>query len=139
MSKFLKKALGLAEEAIRGFPYKLQLVGYYSWALANEEPVLTAEHVRQGIGLARRELADGVFNATWRELSGGDRAFLHAMLEDPDESRLTDVARRMGKSTSYASSYKLRLLNQGVIDETLRGRFVFAIPFFREWLEEAGL
>ena len=75
----------------------------------------------------------------WRELSGGDRAFLHAMLEDPDESRLTDVAQRMGKSTSYASSYKLRLLNQGVIDETLRGRFVFAIPFFREWLEEAGL
>ena len=61
------------------------------------------------------------------------------MLEDPQESRLSDVARRMGKSNSYASSYKLRLLNQGIIEETLRGMFVLSIPFFREWLEETGL
>ena len=75
-----------------------------------------------------------MFNATYRELSEGDRRFLRAMLEEEEPCRLSAVARRMGKSNSYASSYRLRLLNQGVIDETLSVRLRFALPFFREWL-----
>lgn len=134
-----EQGLRLASSAIQGFPYMLQLVGYYAWALANNSDVILPNHVLEGISYARRELADGVFDATYRELSKGDRAFVHAMLEDEEESRLSDIAKRMGKSNSYASSYKLRLLNHGVIEETLRGCFVFSIPFFREWLEETGL
>lgn len=130
-----EQALHDASAAIAGFPYMLQLVGYHAWVASRKEGVITPAHVEQGIRLARRRLEDGVFMATYRELSAGDRLFLRAMLEDEDSSRLSDVARRMGKSNSYASSYRLRLLNQGVIDETLTGRLFFALPFFREWLQ----
>lgn len=130
-----EQALDDATEAIRGFPYMLQLVGYYSWVASQQERVITPDHVEQGIRVARQQLQDGVFMATYREISEGDRRFLRAMLEDEGPSRLSHIARRLGKSNSYASSYRLRLLNQGVVDETLDGGLFFAMPFFREWLE----
>ena len=128
------EALHDAAQAIQGFPYMLQLVGYHTWLFARNDNIITPEHLEKGVRVARRKLEDSVFSATYRELSEGDRKFLRAMLEEEEPCRLSAVARRMGKSNSYASSYRLRLLNQGVIDETLSGRLRFALPFFKEWL-----
>lgn len=112
----------------------LQLVGYHTWLFARNDGIITPEQVEKGIRIARRKLEESVFCATYRELSEGDRRFLRAMLAEEEPCRLSEVARSMGKSNSYASSYRSRLLNQGVIDETLSGRLRFALPFFREWL-----
>ena len=56
------------------------------------------------------------------------------MAPDAEGSRITDVAKRMGKGANYASTYKARLLKQGVIEELDNGRFTFAIPLLREFL-----
>ena len=130
-----RPAIDLAVAAIRGFAYMMQLVGYFSWMESGTNAEISQRDVERGIELAVRDLENGVLDATYRELSAGDVAFLEAMLEDESESRLSSVARRLGKPNGYASSYKTRLARQGVIDELPGGALVISMPFFREYLE----
>lgn len=131
-------ALRLAVEASGGFAYMMQLVGYALWAESGSDAVIAREHALRGVRQAQEEFERGVLSATYRDMSKGDRAFARAMLQDTDESRLSEVASRLGRGTNYASTYKSRLLKQGVIEES-GGAFTFALPFFREFLEaQAG-
>ena len=56
------------------------------------------------------------------------------MLPDSGPSRVSEV--RMGVASNYASQYKRRLLEDGVIGERGRGLVGFDIPAFREFLNE---
>ncbi len=78
----------------------------------------------------------GVYEGSYQELSDGDKRFLIAMLPDEEESTLADIAQRMAVKSNYASRYKARLLEQGIIGEYGRNRFRFEIPGFREYFEE---
>lgn len=129
-------ALAKAVEAIGGYAYMMQLVGYCSWACSGSETEITEAHVERGIESARLEFRSGVLDSTLREMSRGDRAFARAMLADEGGSKLADVARRMGKGTNYASTYKSRLLKQGVIAELPGGYLDFDLPALRDYLRE---
>ena len=136
------EALAIATDAIDGFPFMFQLVGYRSWNAAHFSHALSVEHVRQGARLAQEELASRVFDATYSELSRADRAFVHAMAQDDAVSQRADIMARVGKSSSYVSAYKRRLLEAGVIEESSRGELKFALPGFRDYvrgIEENGL
>lgn len=130
------EALERAVDSIDGFPFMMQLVGYRIWNAAGEAATITKANVDAGSKLARLEMRDRILETTYRELSEGDLRFLVAMLDDPAESRVSDVAKRMGVSSNYASQYKRRLLDQGVIGERGRGVVAFDIPAFREFLGE---
>ena len=133
---FEDEALDIAVGAADGFAYMMQLVGYFAWEESFESEVITSAHVRRGVAEARDDFERGVLSAIYREMSRGDRAFARAMLPDKENSRLVDIARRMGKGTNYASTYKTRLLKHGVIEEGARGTVSFAVPFFREYLQQ---
>lgn len=130
-----RTALDCATEAVHGFPYMLQLVGYFSWAESNGSKEVTEDNVARGVELASQDLETGVLDATYRELSDGDRTFLIAMLDNGETCRLADVAKKMGKPNGYAATYKARLLDQGVIEELSDGTLQICIPFFKEYLE----
>ncbi len=129
-------ALEAAVTSIDGFPFMMQLVGYRIWDAAGEANVITISNVETGSKLARLEMRDRILETTYRELSEGDLKFLTAMLDDATESRVSDLAKRMGVSSGYVSQYKRRLLDQGVIGERGRGLVAFDIPAFREFLLE---
>ena len=126
--------LDRAVQAAGGFPYMIQLVGYDIWSEASDASTVSLEHVDRGIALARAEFAENVLRSTVRDMSPGDMRFALAMLENDGPSRISDIARSMGKGANYASTYKTRLLKQGVIDELSDGRVFFAIPFLDEYL-----
>ena len=126
-------ALDVAARAIDGFPFMFQLVGYRAWNASRQSAVITAEHVRQGAAVAQEELEARVFDATYAELSEGDKAFLAAMNAGGITLR-ADVTERLGKGSSYVSTYKKRLLEAGVIEEPETGIFKFALPGFGDFL-----
>ena len=128
-------ALGRAVEAIGGYPYMMQLVGYRSWDASAGSVEIALPDVEAGIGRARADFKNGVLDATYRSLSAKDREFLFAMLEDGECSTIADVAARMGKDATYARTYRERLLDQGLIIEPDRGLVAFGMPFLREYLE----
>ena len=75
-----------------------------------------------------------MFDATRAELSQGDLAFLHAMAQSEGPVERSVIAKRLGRGSSYISTYKKRLLEAGVIEEPERGMLAFALPRFREYI-----
>lgn len=125
-----------ATKAISGFPFMMQLIGFRAWDEHPDDVAITAEDFDNGIRLARDEMRSRIFEATYRELSGSDIAFLEAMLEDADESRIADITERLGWSSSQVAQYRRRLMEAGVIGDRRRGVVGFDMPFFREFMLE---
>ena len=129
-------ALDLAVKSIEGFPFLMQLVGFRLWAENPEEDIITKSDALTAIPLAQEDFENSVLNATYRELSNGDLDFLGAMLEDDSSSSISDIAERMGKTSSYVRVYKKRLVEQGIITEERRGHVRFELPHFKDYLRE---
>lgn len=125
-----------AVEAIQGFPFMLQVVGFRLWAASLASDSIDEQDAAEALPLARMDLEEGVLEATYRELSDGDLRFLEGMLEDDGESLVKDIAERIGQTPGYTRVYKSRLIEQGVISEGRRGHVAFELPFFREYLEQ---
>ena len=76
-------------------------------------------------------------NAT--EIKGEFEVFQHqlaasACFIDVDKTLQANLKTRFAKSPSHVSIYKKRLLEAGVIDEPVRGKLVFALPGFKDYL-----
>ena len=81
-------------------------------------------------------LRDRILETIYRELSDKDIEFLLAMLPDSGPGRVSDIAKRMGVASNYASQYKRRLLEDGVIEERGHALVSFNVPAFKEFLSE---
>lgn len=125
-----------AAVATAGYPYMIQLVGYYIWDAADtrESTVISKEDVDEGIREARVDLDNAVCVPELHGLSKNDKAYLEAMAVSDGPSGTSEVAKRMGRSAKYAATYRKRLLDAYVIRQTDRGEVDFAVPFLREYL-----
>ncbi len=133
---FTDEALCAAVAVSDGFPFMMQLVGYRSWQAAGEQPEITVAHVEIGIERAKADMRTRVLDSTLNELSEGDIRFLTAMLPDALESSTGKIAKRMGRTDSYASQYRRRLIERGIIEPASRGKVRFALPLLQEYLPE---
>ena len=66
-------------------------------------------------------------------------SFILAMLEDSGDSKISDIAKRMGVSPNYAARYRIRLIREGIITQTRRGEVAFAIPMMKDLLLKSTL
>lgn len=130
-------ALAAAVLATSGYAFMVQLVGFYSWAAAPAgSSTITREHVQSGIAEANRRVSRLVLAPIWRELSAVDRRFLRAMAADNGESRLAEIAQRLGVDVNYAGVYRHRLIRAGIIVATARGRVDLAHYAARAWIRD---
>jgi hypothetical protein len=113
----------------------VQLVGYQTWRRA-KNGIIDIEHVRNGIAAAQQRLGHLVHATALRDLSPMDKDFLLAMAQHPGPSRISDLADRLKKTTSYISVYKQRLVEAGLIATDDRGYVEFVVPYMREYLIE---
>jgi len=128
-----KSALDIAAVSTKGYPFMLQLIGYHAFNQSNKKTI-TEHDVASGISDAEQEMESMILDASVNDLSDTDMRFLLAMLADTGGSRMADIALRMEVSPSYASHYKRRLVNQGILAEAGRGKVVFSMPMFKELL-----
>ena len=136
--RFDDEALGLAVEAIGGFPYMLQFLGQESWRAAGDAKVIRAADVRQALPIAQRRLGQNIAAVELRGLSGQDLQFLRAMAQDPanQPSQFADIRARMGVDKSYASRYRDRLIRKHVIRSAGYGLIEFNAPGLREFISD---
>lgn len=52
-------------------------------------------------------------------------------------SALADIAQRMGVQSNYASKYKKRLIEAGVVGDVGQGHYTVELPGFKEYVREA--
>jgi predicted AAA+ superfamily ATPase len=126
--------LETAVAATRGYPYLLQLVGYYILAYSQDSEEITAAVVERAIISSKRDMVEGIFNTALRPLSQKDRAFLEAMSKDTETSRIADIRARLKVTQSYVQKYRSRLIEAGVIAPYGRGELTIIIPYLGEYL-----
>ncbi|MDR3364436.1 MAG: ATP-binding protein [Clostridiales Family XIII bacterium] len=126
-------ALLRAAEATAGYPYLIQLVGYYLSKNANR---IDGKAADKAIFLAKIELYKNIHEPQVWSLSSKDRVFLWAMAQDDGPSEFGDIAKRMDVSAGYASKYRERLINAGMIYRSAYGELSFQMPYMKEYIEK---
>ena len=130
--EFSENALVEAANATEGYPYLMQLLGYYLFN--NGSVSINSKLVKQMLELSKIELFKNVHDMLFHELSAKDRDFLFAMTEDTSVSDFSSIKERLGVSPGYASKYRSRLLMAGLIKIVQYSKLAFAPPYTREYL-----
>ena len=127
-----------AAEASSGFPFMIQLVGYYMWQSAdvNGSDAITAEHVSIGATDAANAFQDSVCAPAVRYLTVAQREFILAMVPDlPEPSQVAHIAERCRKSMSWAGKYRASLIASNLIEPAGRGYVRISMPHLAEYLQ----
>lgn len=123
--------------ASQGYPFLVQLIGDIAWRRSPENTPISLADAEYAYRRARRSMGSFIFAPSLSGLSDIDRSFLAAMVHDDGPSKLSDIRRRMGSVDSgYASMYRQRLLDAGVIVRAGHGKVSIALPYLREYLRE---
>ncbi|NHM15772.1 AAA family ATPase [Eggerthellaceae bacterium zg-887] len=134
-------SLELAEKAAcatAGYPYMIQLVGYYLWQSAHRRKAreISDADVEQGIKDATVAFGNAVCAPVFNGLAEPQQNFLEAFARlSADSADVGEIAKEAGKSMSWASKYRRTLIDAQVIEADGRGRVKFAIPRFGEYLQ----
>lgn len=127
--------LSRAAKATKGYAYLVQLVGYSIWQRA-KSAIVSERDVTEGIALAEARFHDVVHEPAISGLGPNDIKYLLAMCEDKQQSKSSEIARRMGKKTNEVSSIRAKLLQREVIQAPQRGYVQFAVPDLDIYLRE---
>lgn len=124
-------------QATRGYPYMVQLVGYYCWQTAERNGMkLDARGCEMGIARARSRFDAAVVEPALQHLSPRQMRYLRAMAADEGRpSRSGQIAQRIGCSQTSASSLRESLIRANVIEAPRWGELQFVIPYMWEFLQ----
>ncbi|MDN4643908.1 ATP-binding protein [Arthrobacter sp. PsM3] len=126
-----------AAVATGGYPFLIQLVGYFLWREAeNHDGSLSSGTVDRAIAAAIRRNERVVIEAALATASGKDLEFLHAMAVDEGPSTIGDIVQRTGSRPTLVAKYRTRLLAAGLIESTGHGKVAFAIPGLGQYLRK---
>ena len=135
--KISVKNLELAVELTRGYPYLLQLIGFYLLEYAGTAHEITGDHIELANTSARRDMIESIYEPVVKTLSNKDMKFLIAMSKDDGISRISDIKTRLKINDSMVQAYRRRLLEAGVISAERRGELAFTLPYFNDYLSNS--
>ena len=125
--------LSRAARMTRGFPYLVQLLGYYLSKSCANGRVGDAD-LEAALASSRLDMEENVFAPVLAPLSDNDRAILEAMAQDAGPSSVGDLRERLGMSNSTFQPYRARLIEAGVVESPRNGKLVFAVPYLADYL-----
>jgi len=126
-----------AANATYGYPYLIQLVGYYLWEKMHQSNA--GDILDDVLFDSKAELFRNVHRLIFAELSNRDREFVFAMAEDEGYSSVSDIGKRMKKEKNFISLYRERLISAGVVKSAGHGTLCFCYPYMREFLAQKKL
>lgn len=126
--------LDRAALATHGFPYLMQLIGYYIIQYTQEGGTVTDDIMDKAETAAMKDLEDNVFKPILVPLSDNDRLFLLALARCGERATTAELEEKLGKNGPAIQPYRKRLIEAGVIEAPRRGELVFAVPYLAEYL-----
>ena len=110
----------------KGYAFAFQLLGYFTYKDENRD-------YRKVITKYRQYLDEFVYEKLWSELSAKDRSIIICMAQTGAETVLA-IRTETGMDSNEFSKYRLRLIRKGLVDGNTRGRLVFTLPLFEEFV-----
>jgi len=118
----------------RGFPYLMQLIGYYMIQYTPRDEVVTDDIMNKAEKAAMKDMDDNVFKPILTPLSDNDRIFLQAIAHCGGTVTTSKLQAKLGKKGPAIQPYRKRLIEAGVIESPRRGELVFAVPYLADYL-----
>ena len=132
--KITDELLDRAALSTRGFPYLMQLIGYYVIQYTEEGGTVDTTIMDKAEKSAMGDMENNVFKPILSPLSDNDRTFLKAMACQGETISTAKLQEALGKKGPAIQPYRKRLLDAGVIEAPRRGELVFAVPYLAEYL-----
>ena len=132
--KVSDEILDRAATATRGFPYLMQLIGYYVIQYTEEGGTVDDAIMDKVEKAAMGDMDDNVFKPILSPLSDNDKTFLKAMARQGETANTAKLQATLGKKGPAIQPYRKRLLEAGVIEAPRSGEWVFAVPYLAEYL-----
>jgi hypothetical protein len=130
--KLPQKRAQEAAQATFGYPYLIQLLGYYLWEVSGKS--ITLKNYEEALVRSKVDLFQNVHELIFDSLSPIDKEFIFAMSADDGVSQFSDIVERMGKKKNYISNYRKRCLEAGVIKAAGYGMIEYTLPYMKEFL-----
>ncbi|QOT18584.1 AAA family ATPase [Paenarthrobacter sp. YJN-5] len=128
-----------AAEATEGYPFLIQLVGYFLWLEAGKADwALNEDSVERAIRAAERRNSLVVVESALSDISDKDREFLDAMAAQDGPSTAGQIGGILQAKPNLVSKYRKRLIAAGLIESAGYGKVDFAIPGLRQYLRDQG-
>lgn len=132
--KISDEYLDRAALATHGFPYLMQLIGYYLIQYTPDGGTVDAVIMDKAERSSMGDMENNVFKPILNPLSDNDKFFLRAMAKHGDTVSTAKLKVTMGKRGPALQPYRKRLLESGVIEAPRRGELIFAVPYLAEYL-----
>ncbi len=126
--------LDRAALATRGFPYLMQLIGYYVIQYSADGGTVDEAIIDKAEKSAMGDMENNVFKPILNPLSDNDMLFLQAMARQGETATIAKLQSALGRKGPAIQPYRKRLLEAGVIESPRRGELVFAVPYLAEHL-----
>ena len=126
--------LDWAAQSTGGFPYLMQLIGYYIIQYTPAGSEVSAAIMEKVVKAAMKDLDDNVFKPILAPLSDNDKEFLCAMARCGETITTARLQAELGENGPAIQPYRKRLLDAGAIEAPRRGELVFAVPYLAEYL-----
>ena len=126
--------LDRAALSTRGFPYLMQLIGYYLIQFTPEGESITDGIMEKAERAALGDLDENVFRPILNPLSENDKFFLRAMARVGGTVTTSRLQAALGRKGPSIQTYRKRLIEGGVIESPRRGELVFAVPYLADYL-----
>ena len=125
----------------QGYPYLMQLIGYYAVERAGEPVIggvaeIGVDLVQSVEPTALEAYRENVLSPILSPLSSSLSGYLRAMCEVEDASGRVGsgaVAQRLGKKQTQVSSYRQRLIDRRLIEPDGQGYARFLLPHVRDY------
>ncbi len=137
--RFTSEALGTLVDAIGGYPYFVQLMGYEAWNAAADHgarSVIRGDAAAAGVAAGRRAAA-GIYSSRLAEVPDAERRYLDAVADlGPAARRSTQIAERLGGTAEQWGWARRRLIERGLLRPDGYGRVAFALPGLEGFLRD---
>lgn len=132
--KTTDEILDRAARSTRGFPYLMQLIGYYMIQYTPQNGIVTNGIMDKAEKAAMGDMDDNVFKPILSPLSDNDKVFLKALARCGGTVTTAELQSALGNNGPAIQPYRKRLIEAGVIEAPRRGELVFAVPYLAEYL-----
>jgi len=126
--------LDRAALATRGFPYLMQLIGYYVIQYTPDGGAVDSSIMDKSERSSMGDMENNVFKPILNPLSDNDKFFLKTMAKQGESVSTAKLKVALGKWGTALQPYRKRLLEGGVIEAPRRGELIFAVPYLSEYL-----
>lgn len=115
---------------VKGYTYGFQVLGYIAWEWQNRKRKFTLEDLTDEFDA---QIADCSYDKIWAELSDRDKEVLYYIAEEGIAS-VESVRNKLNMTSASFSTYRMRLIKQGVVNPVRHGYLEICLPRFDEYV-----